>query len=130
MIEKLIKRAQRATWNCNTKVRKGKMTAIEARAFVLQRLDNILRYMRENGINMVDLEWGDRGKIHNVFRYVGIFHKACEDSIIINENLRALEERANLPPNSAGLGCCMVCGRTLTDPKSVKAGIGPVCAGK
>lgn len=27
-------------------------------------------------------------------------------------------------------GACFVCGRTLTDPKSVEAGIGPVCAGK
>jgi len=27
-------------------------------------------------------------------------------------------------------GVCMVCARTLTDPKSVDAGIGPVCAGK
>jgi len=25
-------------------------------------------------------------------------------------------------------GFCMICGRTLTDPKSVEAGIGPVCA--
>lgn len=33
---------------------------------------------------------------------------------------------------AAALGCqvgtCMVCARTLTDPKSVAAGIGPVCA--
>lgn len=28
------------------------------------------------------------------------------------------------------LGCCVVCGRTLTDPVSVTAGIGPVCAKK
>ena len=28
------------------------------------------------------------------------------------------------------LGCCMVCGRTLSDPKSVSMGIGPVCAKK
>ena len=27
-------------------------------------------------------------------------------------------------------GVCMICARTLTDPKSVDAGIGPVCAGK
>lgn len=27
-------------------------------------------------------------------------------------------------------GVCMICGRTLTDPNSVEAGIGPVCAGK
>lgn len=27
-------------------------------------------------------------------------------------------------------GVCMVCGRTLTDPKSVEAGIGPICAGR
>lgn len=27
-------------------------------------------------------------------------------------------------------GLCAVCGRTLTDPKSVERGIGPVCAGK
>lgn len=25
-------------------------------------------------------------------------------------------------------GFCLICGRTLTDPKSVEAGIGPVCA--
>lgn len=25
-------------------------------------------------------------------------------------------------------GVCMVCGRTLTDPKSIEAGIGPICA--
>jgi hypothetical protein len=27
-------------------------------------------------------------------------------------------------------GTCCVCGRTLTDEKSIAAGIGPVCAGK
>lgn len=27
-------------------------------------------------------------------------------------------------------GCCFVCGKTLTDPKSVQAGIGPVCSKK
>jgi hypothetical protein len=27
-------------------------------------------------------------------------------------------------------GCCSVCGRELTDPTSVEAGIGPICAGK
>lgn len=25
-------------------------------------------------------------------------------------------------------GCCMVCGRTLTNPDSIEAGIGPICA--
>jgi hypothetical protein len=28
------------------------------------------------------------------------------------------------------LGCCVICGRTLSDAKSVAAGIGPVCAKK
>ena len=28
------------------------------------------------------------------------------------------------------LGVCVICGRTLTDPDSVEAGIGPVCAAK
>lgn len=28
------------------------------------------------------------------------------------------------------LGCCGVCARTLTDPESIEAGIGPICAGK
>lgn len=28
------------------------------------------------------------------------------------------------------LGHCGVCGRTLTDPDSINAGIGPICAGK
>lgn len=27
-------------------------------------------------------------------------------------------------------GTCMVCGRTLTDERSIAAGIGPICAGK
>lgn len=27
-------------------------------------------------------------------------------------------------------GICMICGRTLTDPSSVEAGIGPICAAK
>lgn len=27
-------------------------------------------------------------------------------------------------------GCCMVCGATLTNPDSIEAGIGPVCAGR
>jgi hypothetical protein len=27
-------------------------------------------------------------------------------------------------------GVCMICGRTLTDPSSVSAGIGPICAAK
>jgi hypothetical protein len=25
------------------------------------------------------------------------------------------------------LGCCMICGATLTDPESVERGIGPIC---
>lgn len=28
------------------------------------------------------------------------------------------------------LGCCLVCGKTLTDAESIERGIGPVCAGK
>jgi hypothetical protein len=28
------------------------------------------------------------------------------------------------------LGACGVCGRTLTDPDSIRNGIGPVCSGK
>lgn len=28
------------------------------------------------------------------------------------------------------IGACGICGRTLTDPDSIAAGIGPVCAGK
>jgi hypothetical protein len=27
-------------------------------------------------------------------------------------------------------GVCCVCGATLTDPKSIEAGIGPICAGR
>lgn len=27
-------------------------------------------------------------------------------------------------------GCCVICGRTLTDEGSIEAGIGPICAGK
>lgn len=31
--------------------------------------------------------------------------------------------------NAPGAGICRICGRVLTDPKSLKAGIGPVCNG-
>lgn len=27
-------------------------------------------------------------------------------------------------------GVCMICGRTLTNPESIEAGIGPICAGR
>lgn len=37
-----------------------------------------------------------------------------------------VEER----PQATGETTCRVCGRRLTDPESVRAGIGPVCAEK
>lgn len=45
----------------------------------------------------------------------------------------AAEERMTLEQakaHGAQYGTCCVCGATLTDPKSIEAGIGPVCAGK
>src|SRR5690554_605825 len=34
------------------------------------------------------------------------------------------------PEKSSPISKCGICGRTLTDPLSVEAGVGPVCAGK
>lgn len=52
------------------------------------------------------------------------------------EGLLELLERVNEDPLAAAqdygreTGTCSVCGRTLTDPLSIQAGIGPVCAGR
>ena len=46
---------------------------------------------------------------------------------LANAEKLTLEVAANM---GHAFGICMVCGRTLTDPKSVEAGIGPVCSGR
>lgn len=54
----------------------------------------------------------------------------------VDEGFRGLLDALLADPKAAAVeyghrtGSCCVCGRTLTDPESVAAGIGPVCASK
>lgn len=56
--------------------------------------------------------------------------RACQETTV-----SALEKIAIDPAEAARLygketGSCSCCGRELTDPVSIEAGIGPICAGK
>lgn len=54
----------------------------------------------------------------------------------VDEGHRLAVETLASDPKAAAIafgkktGACCICGRTLTDPESVKAGIGPICAAK
>lgn len=54
----------------------------------------------------------------------------------VDEGHRLAVETLASDPKAAAIafghktGSCCICGRTLTDPESVKAGIGPICAAK
>ena len=54
----------------------------------------------------------------------------------VDESHRLAVEALASDPKAAAVafgmktGSCCICGRTLTDPESVKAGIGPICAAK
>lgn len=47
-----------------------------------------------------------------------------------NKTLESLSKHIRDKEEKAAFGWCRVCGRLLTDPTSVAAGIGPVCAGR
>lgn len=61
---------------------------------------------------------------HGGFDYVGRshpFHSLSEDTLLTLERAKELGHL---------YGMCCVCGATLTDERSITAGIGPVCASK
>jgi len=107
------------------------MKPAEAKGYVIARVDNLLRYLREHpGVILVPYQ-ARRDYFYGI-SYIGIGQMpepipAARDEKL---GLRELEVKANLPRGVAGHGSCMRCGRTLTDPKSVQAGIGPECIKK
>lgn len=60
---------------------------------------------------------------HGGFEYVGrsVFPKLSEDTLLTLERAKELGHL---------YGMCCICGATLTDERSITAGIGPVCASK
>ena len=62
----------------------------------------------------------------------GKFIRTREADPALGEALRAIAADPVAAATSYGIstGVCCLCGRTLTDPDSVSAGIGPICAGK
>ena len=123
-LDKLVERGKRAISVTNTKKQRNQMTDIEAMAYVLGRLDNIRRYIKDNrdGFTFFPDSW----KIRQIARASGLEWK----EELLEKDLHEMEHDAGLPEGSAGYGSCMRCGRTLTNPDSVKAGIGPICINK
>lgn len=52
------------------------------------------------------------------------------DAEAITQALRDDNVLAYLRAEGKATGICQVCGRELTDPKSIASGIGPVCEGR
>lgn len=74
------------------------------------------------------------GKIENGRAF--FFTQRMQRSAIDENKVRSLIEELNADPLAAAMkygklsGRCCSCGRDLTDPASIEAGIGPVCAQK
>lgn len=61
--------------------------------------------------------------------------RASEDSASVKGLkwlVKHIQQKKNLPKDMAFWheGICAVCGRPLTNPESIEAGIGPICAGR
>lgn len=122
-------------------VKEGLMTEEDARGYVIAKMENLLRFVRENesieGMNDLTLaprEAWIKGsqfvKLSSFVRDAGKINKLVDIAKEGKYGLREMEEDAGLKPMSAGLGSCMRCGRTLTDPQSVARMIGPECIKK
>lgn len=56
--------------------------------------------------------------------------RACSDDVAATVLRVAADPKAAAIEYGREFGCCSICARTLTDPKSIELGIGPICAGK
>lgn len=103
---------------------------------VLQRHANFyagsLKISRKNGDSLCWLVWNDVcvGKIEDA--RVVLFAKAAParaeiEAVLVEFEADPLAAAVKYGRES---GCCCSCGRDLTDPASIEAGIGPICAGK
>jgi hypothetical protein len=114
-------------------IRTKTMTDLEAKGIVIGRIENILRYSKENK-NKPDFKIPSVtvSAFNDGLRFLTIFETFKNKSIIDISDLTLpdLEKSANVPQGTSGRGYCMRCGRTLTALDSVVAGIGPVCSGK
>ena len=92
-----------------------------------------LKISRKNQDSMCWLVWNDRlvGKLDNAQAFVWNGKAGADKDAIV-----ALLAEFELDPLAAAVrhgklsGRCCSCGRDLTDPASIEAGIGPICAGK
>jgi len=95
-----------------------------------------LRISRKNQDTLCWLMWNDRciGKIENG-KAIVFPRKAADAHVLVDtviERLREFEENPLAAAKKYGklAGRCCSCGRDLTDPVSIEAGIGPICAGR
>jgi len=130
-IRAIGKRIRRAIATARRGQRNGEMDGVRAKGYVIGRIDNLLRFVREHP-NIDEVPWDARRDYFYGMQYIGIVAnvepaKAARED---KDDLRTLETKADLPKGAAGHGSCCRCGRDLSDPKSVAAGIGPECARK
>jgi len=98
---------------------------------------NEFKITRRNQDSLCWIVFGDRGAVGKIDNGVTNlwFHKARNAGADIDA-LRALIAELEANPLVAAMkygrlsGRCCSCGRDLTDPSSIKAGIGPICATK
>lgn len=95
-----------------------------------------LRISRKNQDTLCWLLWNERliGKIENG-KAIVFPRKAADAHVLVADvidRLREFEENPLAAAMKYGklAGRCCSCGRDLTDPASIEAGIGPICAGK
>jgi len=100
-----------------------------------------LKISRRNGDSLCWLNWNATcvGKIEDgvVTLFSGRLRQfPTTEGRTVEDYVRATLAEFEAHPLNAAMkygklsGCCCSCGRDLTDPASIAAGIGPVCAGK
>ena len=130
-IRAIGKRIRRAIATARRGQRDGEMDVARAKGYVIGRIDNLLRFVREHPA-ITDVPWDARRDYFYGLQYIGIVAQV-EPIVAARENkddLRTLETKADLPRGAAGHGSCCRCGRDLSNHKSVADGIGPECARK
>ena len=90
-------------------------------------------YTPDNGGDQLYIKIGGRyiGKlVEGVFKPAGAAQKVDAENLVAIAKLNDEELIARIVEEGKKTGTCGICSRTLTDPDSIAAGIGPVCAGR
>lgn len=138
--DKLVGRLNRAVTNERKWVYDDKNHLVDAKAKILSLMDNLVRFIREHP-ELPNLVFQRR--VSNVWfdavQFVGLVKEKWSTSspqslsYVVNSkqiNLTVLEDLAGLPPGATRFGTCMICGRPLSNQKSMERGIGPECEKK